>query len=86
VPRLKSIPSSGDGYDSAYRGLELSLDCNGFSWSNQSSSGCVRRGQRFQPTQTQQRTYTEIITYLQTIGKYVNSDLSAGRPIPPPDF
>ncbi len=76
VPLLKSIPSSGDGFNSAYRGLELSVQCNGFLWSNMGPGGCVRRGQRFQPTEAQQRTYTQVITYLQTIGKYVNSDLS----------
>ena len=86
VPRLKSIPTSRNGYSSAYKGLELAVDCNGFSWSNVGPSGCVRKGQLFQPTDAQQKTYTEVITYLKTIGRYVNFDLSSGIPILRSDF
>jgi hypothetical protein len=62
--KLKTIPNSGEGHDSAYSGLELTVHCKNFKWSNEGPGGCVHMGVSFKPTLQQQKVYDEIVAYL----------------------
>lgn len=64
VPKLKIIPSSKGGHDPAYKGLELSMNCHKFNWTNKGPGGCVHMGPLFKASTEQQRTYDTIIQYL----------------------
>jgi len=67
INNLKKIPSGKEGTDTSYRGLELSVKCNGFNWNNVGPGGCVHMTPSFYASDQQQKTYNNVVEYLKNL-------------------